>query len=415
MIPLLLFLLGLAAVYAGTIEAAFSALMKLSLRLVVERDARDRLGRYLDEPVRLFLPVRLLLGIIFALATVLLATLTGARTWQSFATLLVAVGFFVLLCEHVIPLLIVRRNPERVLEVLLPSFDAVARALAPLSTGLVNFARARRRETHEDATDPGEAAPAPQEAPQDQEPALTESEERRLLRSIVDFGDTLVREVMTPRPDIIAIPADATIGELRTLFSEEEYSRVPVFTENLDNIVGVAFVKDLIRTASPDENDSIAPLVRAATFVPETKRVAELLKEFQRGQVQIAIAVDEYGGTAGLVTLEDLLEELVGEIRDEYDVESEPIVDEGNAVFTFSAKVGVEEMAERLGIEIEPQGFETVGGYLLTYLGRVPAVGERFEIDGVSVEVLEAERRRIHKVRMRRVAQPAAVEAEGRG
>jgi magnesium and cobalt transporter len=143
--------------------------------------------------------------------------------------------------------------------------------------------------------------------------------------------------------------------------------------------------------------------------------VAELLKEFQRGQVQIAIVVDEYGGTAGLVTLEDLLEELVGEIRDEYDVESEPIVEEGNAVFTFSAKVGVEEMAERLGIQIEPQGFETVGGYLLTHLGRVPAVGERFEIDGVSVEVLEAERRRIHKVRMRRVAQPEAVEAEGRG
>lgn len=415
MIPLFLFLLGVAAVYAGTIEAAFSALMKLSLRLHVERDARDRLGRYLDEPVRLFLPARLLLGIIFALSTVLLAQLTGARTWQSFAALLVAVGAFILICEHMIPLLIIRRDPERVLEILLPSFDTVARILAPFSSTLVRLTQDRRPEEGETGeAEPGEAPP-PQEAPQEQEPALTESEERELLRSIVDFGDTLVREVMTPRPDIVGIPADATVVELRALFREQEYSRLPVYSENLDNIVGVVFVKDLLRHEDRSEAESIATLVRAATFVPETKRVAELLKEFQRGQIQIAIVVDEYGGTAGLVTLEDLLEELVGEIRDEYDVESEPVVEEGDGAFTFSAKVSVEEMADRLGIQIEPQGFETVGGYVLTHLGRVPAVGERFDIDNVIVEVLEAERRRIHKVRMRRLPQPEALEAEERG
>jgi CBS domain containing-hemolysin-like protein len=414
MIPLFLFLLGVAAIYAGTIEAAFSALMKLSLRLHVERDSRDRLGRYLDEPVRLFLPVRLLLGIIFALSTVLLAQLTGAHTWRSFVTLLFGVAAFILVCEHLIPLLIIRRGPERVLEVLLPSFDAVGRGLAPLAGALVKFTRARG-EVGENGEAEGTNGLAQAEAPQEQEPALTESEERELLRSIVDFGDTLVREVMTPRPDIVAIPADATVGELRALFREQEYSRLPVFTENLDNIVGVVFVKDLLQHEELVESESIAPLVRAATFVPETKRVAELLKEFQRGQVQIAIVVDEYGGTAGLVTLEDLLEELVGEIRDEYDVESEPVVDEGDGVFTFSAKVSVEEMADRLGIQIEPQGFETVGGYVLTHLGRVPAVGESFDIDGVAVEVVEAERRRSHKVRMRRLPQTEPVEVEERG
>ena len=414
MIPLFLFLLGIAAIYAGTIEAAFSALMKLSLRLHVERDSRDRLGRYLDQPVRLFLPVRLLLGIIFALSTVLLAQVTGAHTWRSFVALLFGVGAFILVCEHLIPLLIIRRGPERVLEVLLPSFDVVGRGLAPLAGALVNMTRSRG-EPSEEGEPEGTSGPAQPEAPQEQEPALSESEERELLRSIVDFGDTLVREVMTPRPDIVAIPADATVGELRALFREQEYSRLPVFTENLDNIVGVVFVKDLLQHEELQETESIAPLVRAATFVPETKRVAELLKEFQRGQVQIAIVVDEYGGTAGLVTLEDLLEELVGEIRDEYDVESEPVVDEGDGVFTFSAKVSVEEMADRLGIEIEPQGFETVGGYVLTHLGRVPSVGETFDIDGVSVQVLEAERRRIHKVRMRRLPQPEAVEVEERG
>ena len=142
--------------------------------------------------------------------------------------------------------------------------------------------------------------------------------------------------------------------------------------------------------------------MRPAYFVPETKKVSDLLKEFQRQQVQIAIVVDEYGGTAGLVTLEDLLEEIVGEIRDEYDEESEPITDEGDGVFVFSGKVNIDEVAERLGVDIEPQGFETVGGFVLSHVGRVPTVGERFDIDGLAIEVLEAERRRVNKVRMRK-------------
>jgi CBS domain containing-hemolysin-like protein len=135
--------------------------------------------------------------------------------------------------------------------------------------------------------------------------------------------------------------------------------------------------------------------------------VPELLREFQRRQVQLAIVVDEYGGTAGLVTLEDLLEEIVGEIRDEYDVETEPVIDEGNGSLVFSAKVNIDEVRDRFGVEIEPEGFETVGGYVLTRVGRVPAVGETFELDGLHVEVLEAERRRIHKVRFSRAAESA--------
>jgi len=128
--------------------------------------------------------------------------------------------------------------------------------------------------------------------------------------------------------------------------------------------------------------------------------VPELLKQFQRQQTQCAIVVDEYGGTAGLVTIEDLLEEIVGEIRDEYDVESEPIVDEGSGRWVFSGKVNIDEVIQRLNVDIEREGFETVGGYLMSHLGRVPAVGEKLEMDGLIVEVLDAERRRINKVRM---------------
>ncbi len=421
MTPLLLFLLAIAAVYVGTIETAFSALMRLSLRLMADRGGRDdRLGFYLEDPPQLFVPARLLLGIIFSLATMFIAILTGRAGFQSIGMLLLFVAIFILVCEHVLPLLIVRRNPERVLEVFLPPFDVAARFLHPLTGNLVRLTATQSRRDRVDPnntnnataeTEIGEIAHADLEAGEEQ--GLIESDERRLLQSIVDFGDTLVREVMTPRPDMVAIRADATFDELRGLFREQEYSRIPVYKENLDNIVGFVFIKDVIRLDPPESGQArlqpdLPRFIRPATFVPETKRVAEMLKEFQRKQVQIAIAVDEYGGTAGLVTIEDLLEEIVGEIRDEYDVETEPVVDEGQGSFVFSAKVNIAEVHERLGVEIEPEGFETVGGYVLTRVGRVPAVAETFDFDGLHIEVLEAERRRIHKVRMRLAAGPAA-------
>ncbi len=422
MIPLLLFLLALAAVYVGTIEAAFSALMRFSLRLMAERGRADRLGFYLEEPPQLLVPARLLLGLIFSLATMFIAILTGRTGFQSIGMLLVFVAVFILVCEHVVPLLIVRQNPERVLEILLPPFDVVARFLQPLTGGLLRLIaavpRAERADASNGAADPVQAdgtAATQAYSETAEEQGLIEGDERRLLQSIVDFGDTLVREVMTPRPDMMAIRADATFDEVRAFFREQEYSRIPVYKENLDNIVGFVFIKDLLRLDAPPSGKlplqpDLVRFIRPATFVPETKRVAEMLREFQSKQVQIAIVVDEYGGTAGLVTIEDLLEEIVGEIRDEYDVETEPVVDVGQGSFVFSAKVNIAEVRDRLGVEIEPEGFETVGGYLLTRVGRVPAVGETFDFDGLEVEVLEAERRRIHKVRMRLApqAQPEA-------
>ena len=408
MIPLTLFLLAIAAVYVGTIETAFSSLMKLSLRLMAERGRDDRLGYYLDDPIQLFVPARLMLGLIFSLATVLLAVVTGRSgiSFASLSTLLVFVAVYIIICEHVLPSIIVRKNPEAILAAILPPFSFVAQLLSPLSGGLVRLLSSNRPErpaAPQEAADDdqGEVAHAYLEAGEEQ--GLIEGDERRLLQSIVDFGGTLVREVMTPRPDIVAVHADATVAQLRMLFREQEYSRFPVFKENLDNILGVIRVKDLLQLDdATSEHQPIMPLARPATFVPETKRVPELLKEFQRRQVQMAIVVDEYGGTAGLVTIEDLLEEIVGEIRDEDDVESDPIVDEGNGSYVFSAKVSFDALRDRLDLEIESEGFETVGGYILSRAGRVPAVGETLEVDGLSVEVLEAERRRIHKVRIRK-------------
>jgi magnesium and cobalt exporter, CNNM family len=404
MTPLILFLLGCATVFLGSIQAAFSALMRLSLRLMAERGGRDdRLGQYLDDPLHLFIPVRVLIGVSTVLAGVLIARLSDVRDALSVVTFIVSLVAFVVVCEHLLPMLIVRRDPERALDVLLPAFHAVATVLIPMTTLLLDLINMRReREAPGNGHAADDAAPtAAGEKKETAEGAISEEEGRELLQSIVDFTGTVVREVMTPRPDIIAIRVDATLQDLRTLFREEQYSRIPVYRDSFDNIVGIVFVKDLVALPHGAE-PPMTTLMRTAHFVPESKRVSELLKEMQRRQTQMAIVVDEYGGTAGLVTVEDLLEEIVGEIRDEYDVESETVTDEGHGSFVFSGKVSVDEVRERLDVEIEREGFETVGGYLLSYLGRMPYVGETFEVGDLAFEVLEVERRRITKVRVRR-------------
>jgi len=412
MTPLLLFLLGCAVTYLGTVSAAFNALMRLSLRIHAERtDRDDALGRYLEDPRRLFVPVRMLTSTLTVFAAALLARVTGVDP-AGFPILVLSIIGIVIACEHLIPLLIVRHDPERVLDVVLPSFDAIAGVLRPLTSTLLRMGASRSKER---ANGNGHTAPAPATVAstpeataseqQEQHEAVQEGQARELLRNLADFRETMVREVMTPRPDLIAIENTATVEQLLTLFREQQYSRLPVFNETLDNVVGILFIKDLLQQLRPGTamTGPIAPFIRPAHFVPETKRVPDLLKEFQRKRLQIAIVVDEYGGTAGLVTVEDLLEEIVGEIRDEYDVEVERIVEEGQGRFLFSGSVHVEEMASLMKVDVEGQGFETVGGFLLSRLGRVPAVGDHFEIDGLDVEIVETEQRRITRVRMSRL------------
>lgn len=405
MIPLLILATAGGLFFFALVETAFGLLMRLPQRLEAEREADNpALASYLDDPLKFFVPSRLMRAMLLVLMVTLLAQLIERGFPGGLVLLAAGVGLAVGVGQ-LLPAAIVRRSPERFLDLLLPAFTVVANLAAPFTALMIVWMGAARRDSRNaDAargSDQASITPEQQEA--------ESSDQNRLLRSVVGFAETLVREVMTPRPDIVAIQADATIGDLRRLVQEQEYSRLPVFTDNLDNIVGLVVVKDLIQMPEvPEDSHSVREMMRPAAFVPETKRVVDLLREFQQGRFQLALVVDEYGGTAGLVTVEDVIEELVGEIRDEYDSEAEPIVREAEDTFVFSGKVGISEMAERLGVEIEDGDFETVGGFVLARLGRVPAVGERFEIDGLDVAILEAERRRIHKVRVRRLTAPAA-------
>jgi CBS domain containing-hemolysin-like protein len=397
MIPLAVFLVACAIAYVAVVETAFGVLMRLPERLEAEREsAADGLAAYLEDPLTFFVPARLSRGLLLILAMVLMAQPIGTG-WYGGLVLFLSGTVLTLIAGHLVPAIVVRRAPDRLLAVVLPPFTAMANVITPLTSLIIASLG-----TVESQGPPANGHGA---APQDHASNGTGgAEDGRLLRSVVDFGDTLVREVMTPRPDIVAVRAEASIDELRILVREQGYSRLPVFRENLDNIVGLIVVKDLIQSdVSIDGAAAVAAIMRPAAFVPETKRVADLLREFQQKRFQLAIVVDEYGGIAGLVTVEDLVEELVGEIRDEYDMEAEPVVLEADGAIVFSAKVAIEEMTERLGLSIDEEGFETVGGYVLTRAGRVPAAGEQFEADGVSIEVLEAERRRIHKIRVRRL------------
>jgi CBS domain containing-hemolysin-like protein len=407
MIPFLVLLASGALLFFAVVETAFSLLMRLPQRLEAERETESpALAAYLDDPLRFFLPARIMRGTLLVLIVALLAQAIGQGFPGWLVLFAIGTSITVGVAQVLPPLLVRRQSPERVLEMLLPAFTVFANVLAPLTTMLVEWmghAPARHQGN-------GDPTPASRESPSHENRAPSEAgDESRLLRSVVDFGETLVREVMTPRPDIVAIRADATLDDLRQLVREQEYSRLPVFDDNLDNIVGIVVVKDLIQM-EPTSSHTVRDMMRPAAFVPETKRVADLLREFRQGRFQLALVVDEYGGTAGLVTVEDVVEELVGEIRDEYDSEAEPIVREADDAYVFSGKVGIGEMTERLGVEIDEDGFETVGGFVLARAGRVPSVGERFEFDGLAVEVLEAERRRIHKVRVRRLPpEPADV------
>ncbi len=416
MTPLALFLLVCAAVLVGTVSAAFSAMMRLSLRLSAERSDRDDLlGSYLDDPMRLFIPTRLVLAIIYVVAGALLARVIGMEAGHGLPTLIAAMAVFAMVSEHLVPLVIIRHDPEAVLGAILPAFLPVERLLRPVTLALLRIGQASPPAgANGDTVNAANGTEKATESPQESDGGLESEPEqaRALLRSIVDFRDTLVREVMTPRPDIIAIEVTQTIEDLRRLFRDQQYSRVPVFEGTLDNILGFAFVKDMVRHAD-GAGVAIRDVLRPAHYVPETKKVPALLHEFQRERVQSAIVVDEYGGTAGLVTLEDLIEEIVGEIRDEYDVEGESVVDEGNGVYVVSGKADVSVLDDHLGLEVEREGFDSVGGFLLASLGRVPLKGERFDVGDLAVEVLDAERRRVTRVRMRR--RPSPDDAEGAG
>jgi CBS domain containing-hemolysin-like protein len=230
---------------------------------------------------------------------------------------------------------------------------------------------------------------------------VIETEERALIHSIIEFGDTVVREVMVPRPDMVTIGADETVEAVLERALEVGFSRMPVVEQQGDDVVGLAYTKDMIRTVrSGKGEDPVRSHVRIAHFVPETKRVSDLMREMQAETFHLAIVVDEYGGTAGLVTLEDLIEELVGEIVDEFDVEEAQVEELGGGELRVSARLPVDEINDLIHASLPTGPWDTVGGLVFDLLGHVPAAGESVTVDGMKLVVDRVNGRRIERVRI---------------
>ncbi|MGZ5352135.1 MAG: hemolysin family protein [Actinomycetota bacterium] len=232
-----------------------------------------------------------------------------------------------------------------------------------------------------------------------QEEGSIEREETQLIHSIFEFGDTIVREVMVPRPDIVAIESDKTLRDVQGVVLEHGFSRVPVFTDDLDDVLGIVFAKDVLKALHQGEqNMPLREIVRDAHFVPESKRVADLLREMQQEKFHIAIVTDEYGSTSGLVTLEDLLEELVGEISDEYDTEEPELEDLGDGVYRVDGKMAIDEVNEILEVELPDEEWDTVGGLMLGLMGSIPEQGEEVVFQNLTFAAEQVNGRRIVKI-----------------
>lgn len=244
-----------------------------------------------------------------------------------------------------------------------------------------------------------------------EEEGVIEAEEKKMIHHIFEFGDTIVREVMTPQPDMVVLSDQATFDEALSLTLKEGHSRIPMYKDNVDNIIGILYARDLLEYLGKKEpKPPLKEMLRLALFVPETKRVSELLRELQRKKIHMAIVVDEYGSTAGLATIEDLLEEIVGEIYDEYDLEEkmfEPISEDKVRV---DARVGIDEVNERLGVDLSNTDIDTIGGLIFELTGRVPKEGEEVRFKNLSFKVEKVTGRRISKVLITKL--PAEEETE---
>ena len=241
------------------------------------------------------------------------------------------------------------------------------------------------------------------EAPADPEAQESLSEERRMMRGILDMSDQTVREVMSPRIDIVAVSVEASIGDVLKLIISSGFSRIPLYEDSIDKIVGVLYAKDLLAYLQTGASTpSLQNIARPPYFVPETKRADQLLADLRRDQTHVAIVVDEYGGTAGLVTVEDVLEEIVGEIVDEYDTEEVEVEQVSEHEAVVDARLAIDDLNELFGTDIENEDFDTVGGLVFSLLGRLATPGDRVESEehGLALQVLSVQGRRIRRVRI---------------
>jgi len=417
-------LLLIALTFLASVDMAFKQLSDVGLHLLiaeVEDHPTSRSNAFLREILgnrpRFSLTLSAAIQILLIAFSVLVTSISlRLFTPPQFVFVAVLSGLLIAgIFRQFIPRLISLRNPESKLLMLLPILRPFYRALTfAAEPWHKSFDRLRRKE------------PTPEEIGEEEEEdnaddiqalidvgeaeGILEKQEGRLIHTVIEFGDTSVSEVMTPRTEIVAISKEATVEEARDLIIDSKYSRLPVYREQIDNVEGIIYVRDLLQCWPENKtNESITQFMRPVYFVPETKPVAELLEEMQKARAQLSMVIDEYGGVAGLVTVEDILEEIVGEIEDEDTTGEEivEIVESENGYYEVLGSTEIGKIERLFEMEIEDDDFTTIAGLVIGEKGFVPPVGERLTFRGLDVEVLEADDRRIGRLRVKRAESQA--------
>jgi len=408
----LIFLFALSAFFSGSETALFS-IPKFRLRRLKDRGdhTSQRIADLLDRPNRLL--VTLLTGNTFVnvLAAGILGVAmerafhkAGVSEYGAFALAAVVMTGLILLLGEIVPKIFALRDPERTAAFIARPVEVCALILAPLGKLLLGISGFLLK-----VTGAGKLKTDPFVTQEELETMVSmgerdgvlQQEERRMIQGIMEFTDTTVKEVLVPRTDMKVLRQGTMVSEALALIRESGFSRIPVFGESIDDVVGILYAKDLLpfigNGHTPKPIDS---LLRDAYFVPENKKVAELVNEFRQNRVHFAVVVDEHGGTVGLVTLEDLLEEVVGEIHDERDVEKSLIEEAGPEGIVIDARAPLDDLSDRIGLDLRDEEHESVGGFILSVIGHLPAKGESVVHHGTTFVVDEVSDRRILKVRV---------------
>lgn len=411
---LLVLTLILAAMSAAA-ETAFTALSPATIHTLEERGGVGKVIAYLKREPNRFLNTILIVSstsliVTSSMATLLLQAVLPSPWGEIAAT--IGLSVVVLIVAELTPKNIAVRNstpvsillarPVRVFSIILAPIIWVTSALVSVLLRLLGQGGGSSSVVPQITEDDVRSTIALAEESE----GLTEEETER-IEGILDLDSVVVDQVMRPRPDIVAVPVDTPLMEALDVVIREGHSRIPVYEDSIDRIVGILYDKDLLKYVRENETHvGLRDVAREPIFVPESKRAADLLREFQKRKIHMAIVFDEYGDTAGLVTIEDILEEIVGEIQDEYDQEEPSFIAEGDGQWLVDAMVRIDEINEELGLElVADNGAETLGGYVIDRLGEVPAVGDSVQTDHVSLEVVDIEGRRVKKVRVTQQAQ----------
>jgi magnesium and cobalt exporter, CNNM family len=416
----------LLLVFLSTIESAYESLSEVSLRVLSgEREGspgRVRFFRELMEHRRRF-ELILILGTqlsIAAIAILLADVFIDAGARSPLLLGFVAAFIVVVLFRQLVPRLLAQNHPEDVFWALLPFFQVFYRFFSLFAAPIAAILNRMRTPEPEETVAEEEAEETMEEIQAfidvGEEAGIIEESEGELIQSIIEFSDTRVAEIMRPRLQIIAIESDATVADAKRLMIESKHSRIPVYRDQIDTIEGIVYVRDLLAFCEPDQISMlITKCMRPAYFVPESKSVRELFEEMQKAKVQIAMVIDEYGGLAGLVTVEDIIEEILGEIEDEDEAAtSEGIIQSEDGSYLIDGGTEIRKVELLYDKELEADDFTTVAGLIINELGHVPAVGEQIQFKGLRFEVVDADGKRVHRIRLTGLEERARGEAESK-